>query len=479
MSPTLAAPHRFTKIMPTLGPSSWDEATIEQLILAGANAFRLNFSHADAARHRQTAANVRAVAARLGRHIPLLQDLQGPKLRIGQMQQGVVLQVGQTFMLDLNPTPGDSARAPLPHPEILAALQVGDTVSLNDGVLRLVVVATAAGVVTTTVTAGGILSSHKGLNAPGRRLPVAALTDKDLADLVVGRALGVDYVALSFVQTAEDLHQARPHLAPGCRLMAKIETQAAIQNLEAIIAASDAVMIARGDLGVELPPEEVPPLQRTILAKARESGKPAVVATQMLESMIESPVPTRAEASDVATATYAGADCLMLSAESASGKHPVEAVAVMARIIARAEASELWHPQGNGGPLNPAQGLTASCATSTAAATLAQQLHASAMVGFTETGATSLNLARTRTPVPQIGLTPHAQVARQLMLVWGVMGTVCPPVHDTDSMVQAATQAAQTAGLLGPAERMVITAGIPFGASGTTNLIRVVSGQTA
>lgn len=475
----MSMPHRFTKIMPTLGPSSWDEATIEQLIHAGANAFRLNFSHADAARHRQTAANVRAVATRLGRHIPLLQDLQGPKLRIGQMQQGVVLQAGQTFILDTDPTPGDSTRAPLPHPEILAALQVGDTVSLNDGVLRLTVVNIAPNQVTTTVTAGGILSSHKGLNAPGRRLPVSALTEKDMADLVVGRELGVDYVALSFVQTAEDLHAARPYLGKGCRLMAKIETQAAVQNLDAIIAASDAIMIARGDLGVELPPEDVPPLQRTMLAKAREAGKPAVVATQMLESMIESAVPTRAEASDVATATYAGADCLMLSAESASGKHPVEAVAVMARIIARAEGSELWHPHGSHGALQAGQSPSTSCATSSAAAALALQLQANTMVGFTESGTTCLNLARTRTPVPQIGLTPHDQVARQLMLVWGVVGTVCPTVHDTDSMVAAASQAAQTANLLGPKQCMVITAGIPFGASGTTNLIRVVTGANA
>ena len=467
---------RFTKIMPTLGPSSWDESVIEQLVLAGANAFRLNFSHADAARHTQTAANVRAVAKRLNRHIPILQDLQGPKLRIGQMQQGVVIQVGQSFTLDNNTAePGDATRAPLPHPEILAALQVGDTVSLNDGVLRLKVLEKpSADKAITQVLAGGILSSNKGLNVPGRTLPVSALTPKDLRDIEVGKAIDVDYVALSFVQTAEDIIAARQLITPGTRIMAKIETQAAIHNLNAIIAVADAIMIARGDLGVELPAEAVPPLQRQIITAARAAGKPVVVATQMLESMITNPVPTRAEASDVATATYAGADCLMLSAESASGQHPIEAVAVMRRCIESAEGSDLWLPQGTTTPLADSATAPLSSTTCCAAASLAQAVEAAALVGFTETGNTARQLARTRTPVPQIGLTPHAKVARQLMFVWGVQGVVAPiTVATPDDMVQAATQVAKSTGLAQQGQRLVIAAGMPFGQSGTTNLIRV------
>lgn len=466
---------RFTKIMPTLGPSSWDEATIEKLIEAGANAFRLNFSHADAARHIQTAQNVRAVATKLGRHIALLQDLQGPKIRIGKMQPDVVITNGQTFVLDSSEADGDATRAPLPHPEILQVLQVGDTVSLNDGVLRLQVTEKAQGRVTTIVEAGGPLSSRKGVNVPGRMLPISALTPKDIADIEVGKTIGVDYVALSFVQTANDITEARSRISPTARLMAKIETQAAVDNFDAILQAADAIMIARGDLGVELPTEAVPPLQRKMIAASRKAGKPVVVATQMLESMIANPVPTRAEASDVANAAYAGADALMLSAESASGQHPIEAVSVMRRIIENVEASELWLSRDSHATLNSCVPVTVSGTTCVAASELAELLGAKLLVSFTETGHSSRQLARTRCPIPQVGLTPHAHVARQLMLVWGTEGMVLQnPVHDPEEMVQAAHTQMMAAQKITKGERMVVVAGMPFGQAGTTNLIRVI-----
>lgn len=460
---------RRARIMPTLGPSSWDEATIEALARAGANAFRLNFSHGDAPRHRETYANIRRVAAKLGRHIPILQDLQGPKIRVGAMAEAVLLEVGQPFLLDSDPTPGDATRVQLPHPEILATLRAGDTVALNDGVIRLEIKEVGEGKVAGVVKSAGLLSSRKGVNVPGRELPMDVLTPKDRADLEVGLDMGVDWVALSFVQTAADVKAARELIGGRAMLMAKVETQAAVANLAEIIEASDAIMIARGDLGVELPTEEVPPLQRRMLAMGRAAGKPVVVATQMLESMIQNPTPTRAEASDVATAAYEQADCLMLSAESASGKYPIEAVSVMSRIIARAEASrtQAREPACAEGALHPSDALTH------AATQLAEDIGAACIVAFTEMGGTAVRVGRWRPNLPILCLTPHEVTARQVSLVWGTTPTIAPAVDNTDKMVEAAIAAARTSGLAGAGQSIVIVAGIPFGQKGTTNLIRV------
>ena len=464
---------RHAKIMPTLGPSSWDEDKIEALVLAGAGAFRLNFSHGDADRHRKTAASIRAVAAKLKRHIPILQDLQGPKIRIGNMSEAVQLHVGQHFELDSDSTPGTFERVSLPHADILAALQVGDSIYLNDGVIRLRITAVHKGKVETVVEAAGLLSSQKGVNVPGRELPLETLTPKDLADLEIGKEIDVDWVALSFVQKASDIEEARKLIGPRALIMAKIETHAAVTNLEAIVQASDAIMIARGDLGVELPAEDVPPLQRRMIGLCRAACKPVVVATQMLESMIQNPVPTRAEASDVATAAYEGADCLMLSAESASGKYPVEAVSVMARIIAKVELSGSWEAHLDvHAPMRADRAVRD--ATCMSACQMATKLNAACVVGFTETGDTAIRLSRWRPGMPVVCLTPHASVARRLALVWGVFPIVMAEVHNTDEMVDAAVASVRKAGLVESGQRMVIAAGVPFGIPGNTNLVRVV-----
>lgn len=461
---------RHAKIMPTLGPSTWDEPQIEALVRAGANAFRLNFSHGDAKRHRQTYANVRAVEKRLGKHIPILQDLQGPKIRIGDMAEAVQLAPGTPFTLDADPAPGTIERVQLPHADILASLRTGDTVALNDGVIRLKVTEATPTRVETQVLNGGLLSSRKGVNVPGRELPMEVLTAKDKADLEVGLDMGVDWVALSFVQKAEDILAARTLIAGRAFIMAKIETQAAVAHLEDIIAVSDAIMIARGDLGVELPPEDVPPLQRKIIAICRRMGKPAVVATQMLESMIQNPVPTRAEASDVATAAYEGADCLMLSAESASGKHPVEAVAVMARIISRIEETPRVPMVADFGLVD----FGINDATCEAACNMAAGLGAACIVAFTETGGTAMRMVRWRPARPVICLTPHLDTARRMALVWGVEPVLADEAVDgTDNMVAEAIKAAGHSGLATLGQNIVITAGIPFRKAGSTNLIRV------
>ena len=336
---------RMAKILATLGPSSNSEAQIRALVDAGADAFRLNFSHGLAADHAIRAGAVRNVSKATGKRLPLLMDLQGPKIRIGEMAEPVQLANGATLVLDNNPAPGDATRVCLPHPAIISTLQVGDTVMVNDGVIQLNVTAIDDNRITTSVTAGGMLSSRKGVNVPGRTLPMSALTGKDRDDLKSGMEIGVEWVALSFVQTAQDVRECKELVQGRAKVMAKIETRAAIDNLAEILAEADGLMVARGDLGVELPTEDVPPLQKDIIDMARRAGKPVVVATQMLESMITNPRPTRAEANDVANAAYDGADCLMLSAESASGQYPVDAVSIMAKIIAKAEASPLWRTE--------------------------------------------------------------------------------------------------------------------------------------
>jgi len=466
--------HRSTKIVATLGPASSTEAQIIALAEAGVNVFRLNASHGTQPEHAERYARIRAAEERLGRPIGVLLDLQGPKLRVGTFAYGPVdLAIGDAFRLDLDRRPGDRSRVALPHPEVFASLEPGHDLLLNDGRIRLRVLACGAGFAETEVIAGGTLSDRKGVNVPGTALALTALSEKDRSDLAFGLELGVDWIGLSFVQRPEDIEEARALIGDRAHVMTKVEKPAALPTLEAIIALSDAVMVARGDLGVELPPEDVPGLQKKIIRMSRAMGKPVIVATQMLESMIAEPTPTRAEASDVANAVYDGADAVMLSAESASGRYPVEAVAMMNRIVRKVERDPLYrrimdaeHPQPE---------ATAQDALTAAARQVAETISAAGIVTFTSTGSTTLRAARERPTVPILGLSARRETARRLSLAWGVHAVLTDDVQNFSEMVGRAVSAATAAGIGAPGQTLVVTAGVPFGTPGTTNALRVVT----
>jgi pyruvate kinase len=467
-------PSRQTKIVATLGPASSAKAQIRALRLAGADVFRMNFSHGSHEDHAAIYRNIRALDAELGRPIGVLMDLQGPKLRLGTFAEGSVhLLAGARIRFDLDLTPGTAQRVAIPHPEIIGTARVGDTLLIDDGRMRFRVIAAGADTLEAEALTGGTLSNRKGVNVPGVTLPVSALTAKDRADLEFGLALGVDWVALSFVQRPEDLEQVRALIGGKALLMAKIEKPAAIQALDGIIAQSDALMVARGDLGVELPPEEVPGLQKLIVRKCREAGKPVVVATQMLESMISAPSPTRAEASDVATAVYDGVDAVMLSAESASGQYPVEAVEMMARIIQRTEADSLQRKLMNA--VDPKSSQTGTDAIGTAIRAVSSTLPLAATVTFTASGETTLRIANQRPHSPIVSVTPSVAVARRLTLVWGVRSCVSTNAGNTDhEMVTEALAACRSEDLDVENLPIALTAGSPFGKPGSTNLLRMV-----
>ena len=463
---------RSARILATLGPASSTRERIRALAEAGADVFRLNFSHGSHEDHAERYRLIREVEAELGRPIGVLMDLQGPKLRVGRFAEGkVALVPGAPFRLDLDPTPGDARRANLPHPEIFAALEAGTELLLDDGKLRLRVDACGAGFAETTVLVGGTLSDRKGVNVPGVVLPISPLTAKDRADLDFGLALGVDWVALSFVQRPEDLREARELVGDRAWIMAKLEKPAAIDALEPIIALADGVMVARGDLGVELPPQQVPVLQRRIVRAARAAGRPVVVATQMLESMISSPVPTRAEASDVATAIYDGADAVMLSAESASGQYPVEAVSIMHGIVCEVERDPAWRA-GLEASHTPAAANTPD-AICCALRRVAGLLEPAATVAYTSSGFSALRASRERPVAPILALTPQPATARRLALVWGVHPVPFEEVHDVAEMVEHAARAVQNLGLGSAGDAVVVIAGLPFGQRGSTNLLHV------
>ncbi len=466
---------RSSRILATLGPASSSREQIRVLAEAGADVFRLNFSHGSHQDHAERLRLIRDVERELGRPIGVLMDLQGPKLRVGKMADGKVsLEPGRRFRLDLDPAAGDAARASLPHPEIFAALEVGTELLLDDGKLRLRVDAFGPDFAETTVLVGGILSDRKGVNVPGVLLPISPLTAKDRADLDFGLSLGIDWVALSFVQRPEDIREARALIGDRAWIMAKLEKPAAIEHLDEIVALADGVMVARGDLGVELPPQQVPVLQRRIVRAARAAGRPVVVATQMLESMITSPIPTRAEASDVATAIYDGADAVMLSAESASGKFPVEAVAMMDRIIAQTEADPHYRDAIDASHTQPAaHAATAPDAIGWAARSVAGLLDVAAMVAYTSSGSSALRMARERPRAPIIGMTPKRETARRLTLVWGVNPVVCDDVAGVEDMTERATATARGLNFAKPGQTIVIAAGVPFGTPGSTNLLRI------
>lgn len=464
---------RNAKILATLGPASSDRETIHALFNAGVDVFRFNFSHGTHADHQARYELVREIEREVGRPVGILLDLQGPKLRLGAIEGGkIAVKIGQTLVLDLEPTIGNSLRLPMPHPEIFAAIKAGDDLLIDDGKVRLRVLEADARSAKVKVLNDGVLSDRKGVNVPGAILPMSALTAKDRQDLDFGLSLGVDWVALSFVQRPEDIEEVKAIVAGRAWTMAKLEKPAAIDSLEAIIAASDGVMVARGDLGVECAPEDVPVLQKRIIRACREIGKPVVVATQMLESMISSPVPTRAEVSDVAGAIYDGADAVMLSAESASGAYPVAAVTMMDRIIRATENDPLQRLTMQA--VQSYRDTTTQDAISAAIRTVAETLPVAATVAFTSSGASALRVAHERPRTSILSLTPHISVARRLALVWGVHSTQAVDVTDLDEIVTHATAAVKRHGFGEPGRAVLVAAGTPFGVSGTTNLLRIV-----
>jgi pyruvate kinase len=461
------------KIVATLGPASADRATIEALVRAGADVFRLNFSHGTHADHQARLEMIRAIEADLERPIGVLLDLQGPKLRVGTFANGPArLVAGAAFRLDLDrATPGDDRRAPLPHPEIFAALQPGAELLLDDGRLRLVVETCGDNFAETRVVNGGLLSDRKGVNVPGVVLPLSAMTAKDRADLDFGLSLGVDWIALSFVQRAADIEEVKAIVQGRAGIVAKLEKPAAILSLDAILDVTDAVMVARGDLGVEMPAEQVPAIQKRIVRACRQRGLPVIVATQMLESMVSAPVPTRAEASDVATAIYDGADAVMLSAESASGQYPVASVAMMDRIIAQTEADPHYRDAIDASHTQPA--ANTPDAIGWAARSVAGLLDVAAVVAYTSSGSSALRMARERPRAPIIGMTPLREIARRLSLVWGVCPVVCNDVTGVDDMTERAIATARRLAFAQTGQTIVIAAGMPFGTPGSTNLLRI------
>ncbi len=463
---------RAAKIIATLGPASSGTDKIRALHAAGADLFRLNFSHGERADHRARYDAVRKLEREMGRPIGILVDLQGPKIRVGKFQGGkVTLGEGKALRLDLDPTPGDAARASLPHPEVFAAMTPGQLVLLDDGRLRLKVEKVGADFAETVVVTGGVLSERKGVNLPGAILPLSALTEKDLRDLDFALSLGADWIALSFVQRPDDVAELRKLVGNRAAIMSKIEKPQALDRLDQIVDLSDAVMVARGDLGVELPPEDVPSLQKQIVRAGRKAGKPVVVATQMLESMVRDPAPTRAEASDVANAVYDGADAVMLSAETASGAYPIESVAMMARIIRRVEQDPTYRVIMDAN--HPPPQATAADAITLAAREVATTIKAACIVTYTSSGSTAQRASRERPPVPILCLTGRTQTARRMTLAWGVHCFFSHDVSTIDEMVAYAQESAKSNGIAKGGERIVITAGMPFGTPGATNMLRV------
>ncbi|CAH0341748.1 pyruvate kinase [Rhizobium sp. CECT 9324] len=465
--------NRKVKILATLGPASSDEAMIRKLHEAGADLFRINMSHSSHEMLRTLIQRIRSVEAACGRPIGILADLQGPKLRVGKFAETTVeLKPGQTFTLDSNEAPGDATRVYLPHPEIMESVNVGDRLLIDDGKLHLKAVKCDGKTIVTEVVSGTKISDRKGVSLPDTILATGVLTDKDRADLDAVLATNdVDWVALSFIQRPEDLAEVRKIAKGRVGLMSKIEKPQAIERIDEIIELSDALMVARGDLGVEMPLERVPGIQKQLIRACRREGKPVVVATQMLESMITAPVPTRAEVSDVATAVFEGADAIMLSAESASGQYPVEAVATMASIAATIEREP--HYPGIIYAQRAQPEATGADAISLAARQIAETLKLQAIVCYTSSGNTGLRASRERPEVPIIALSPVIQTARRLSVVWGLHCVVAKEPTDLDDMVNGACRIVVEEGFGKPADRIIISAGVPLGTPGATNMLRI------
>jgi pyruvate kinase len=465
--------HRKAKIVATLGPSSQTYDQILALHETGVDVFRLNFSHGSHEQHRNTYDIIRSIEEKIQSPIAILADLQGPKLRIGQFKDGSIdLKQGELFILDTNTDFGNHIRVNLPHPELYEAAQPGTELLLDDGKIRLKVESTSEHQIITKVIIGGKLSNRKGVNIPGVTIPISAITEKDRHDLKFALELGVDWVAISFVQRPEDVLEARELINNQAKLISKIEKPKAMEHLIEIIGLSDAVMVARGDLGVEMAPEEVPTAQKTIIRECREAGKPVIVATQMLDSMIQNPSPTRAEASDVATAIYDGVDAVMLSAESASGHFPQESVSMMNRIIKQVEHDPFY--------LNMVQIYKPSVRANTydamtsAARQVAQTIPIKAIVTFTETGNSTLRETRERPKSPVVALTPNRRIARMMSLYWGTLPIMCDPIASLAEMVKKASDKLVLNKVVEKGDRVIILAGVPFGQRSGTNIMRIL-----
>ncbi len=469
---------RKVKILATLGPASRDPAMIAALLEAGADAFRVNMSHGDHATHAETIANIRAAERDFGRPVAVLCDLQGPKLRVGTFRDGrAVIRHGGHFTFDRNPEPGDDTRVCLPHPELFEVLVKDQRLLIDDGKLKLRVIRADGDSILCSAEVGGVISDRKGVNVPDAVIPVPAMTEKDHRDLAFALEHGADWIALSFVQRPEDVAEARRQMASaggaGAALMAKIEKPAAVQRLEEIIELADGIMVARGDLGVELNPEDVPPLQKRIVEATRRSGKPVVVATQMLESMIESPAPTRAEVSDVANAIYDGADAVMLSAETASGAWPLEAVTIMHRIAAKVENDPGYQARINFTEILPDH--TTADALAQASASIAATLTLAGVVLFTGSGSTARRVARERPGLPMLVLTPSPRIARRLVLLWGAHTVHSKDIGSFEEMIAKGKRMALRHGFGKAGSKVIMLAGVPFGTPGSTNLLHIVT----
>jgi len=463
---------RQTKIVATLGPASSSPEMIRKLYMAGVNVFRLNFSHGSHDDHRERLAAIRALEKEFSAPLCALADLQGPKLRVGKFKDGAIdIKKGMKFRFDLDTEEGDETRVNLPHPEIIAVLEKGDHILMDDGKVRMEITGKSKTHLEAKVLAGVKLSNNKGVNVPGVTLPIAALTEKDRRDLTAALDMGVDWVALSFVQRPEDVAEARKLIAGRAALMAKIEKPSALERFDEIMDFVDGIMLARGDLGVECPPEEVPSIQKKIVRKVRHAGKPIIVATQMLESMIENASPTRAEASDVATAVYDGTDAVMLSAETAAGKYPLEAVSIMDRICMSTESDDVYRHIIAADDLvtqaDPSDAIT------TAAYYVARDIRAACIVNYTTSGSTALRTARQRPPQPVLCLTQNLATARRLCLSYGMHAVHVQEVTTTTMAVKIASEVAQKYELAKKGDRLVLTAGVPFGTPGSTNVLRV------
>ncbi|ALE18085.1 Pyruvate kinase [Altererythrobacter epoxidivorans] len=465
---------RKVKILATVGPASRDPEMLAKLFKAGADAFRVNMSHGEHADHAKTIANIRAMEKEFGRPIAILADLQGPKLRVGKFKDGsAVIRHSGHFTLDRNPEPGDETRVELPHPELFGILEKGQRLLINDGKIRLKVIRADDNEILCSAEVGGVISDRKGVNVPDAEVPIPALTAKDRKDLAFAVQQGVDWIGLSFVQRPEDLAETRKLMGPGIALCAKIEKPMAVRRLTEIIELSDGIMVARGDLGVELEPQEVPPLQKKIVNATRMAGKPVIVATQMLESMIESPTPTRAEVSDVANAVYDGADAVMLSAESAAGEWPEESVTMMDKIAVQVERSEDYKARVRF--LDTPPDATTSDALAHACMTIADTVSISAITVFTSSGSTARRVARERPDTPMMVLTPSSRTARRVALLWGAHAVATKDIGSFEEMIAKGKRMALRHGFGKAGNKLIALAGVPFGTPGATNLLHVVT----
>lgn len=465
---------QLTKIVATIGPATSSVEKIRELANAGVSVFRLNFSHGDYQTHKDNYNAIRKIARENKTHYSILADMQGPKLRVGDFENGkVTLKEGQTFTLDMDSKLGNQKRVSLLHPEIYDVVKKGMILLLNDGQIRLKVTSFDSSSIKTSVLVGGELSNHKGVNVPDVALPISALTKKDRKDLDFALKLGVDWICLSFVQQPKDVKDARKIISNKAGIIVKIEKPTALKHLDEIISLTDAVMVARGDLGVECPLETVPTLQRNIVAACREQAKPVIVATQMLESMIKSPTPTRAEVSDVATAVYEGADCVMLSAETAVGNHPIEAVQMMHKIIMSTQKDETYQIYLDASAQMPKDQKISSAITSSMRQMVKSLAHPDCIITFSVSGKTALRAAKERLGIPILNLTADERVANQMALVWGVTSIVTGSLKELMRAPDYALKLAKQTGMAKVGNEVIISAGVPFGTEGSTNIIHI------